>query len=184
MLCCRWTPLQGGWSRRCVAPKCCKEPWLTTVSCLVNAVVSVVHWWPQPQHYCTLSSLFFMCMWPCVQSGRRWGEKSCSWQEAEGACTPAEELKECLPMHWAKEAAEVVCGSDDGSRCEGHSVLTVIDCSRLGESSDDCDTAATELGTSIGDLEVEEASPVLCDSNSDEDVHMEPQTRLQSVGPC
>lgn len=77
-----------------------------------------------------------------------------------------------------------MCGSDDGSRCEGYSYFTVIDCSRLGESSDDRDSSATQLGTSIGDFEVEEASPVSCDSNSDEDVHMEPQTRLQSVGPC
>lgn len=58
----------------------------------------------------------------------------------------------------------------------------MVDCSRLGESSDDHDTAATEFGAFISDSEeAEEDSPILCDSNSDEDVRVESQARLLSV---
>ena len=79
------------------------------------------------------------------------------------------------------------CGRPDhGSRRDKHLRLTVIACSRMGESSDDddCDTAATEFGASVSDLEVEDDSPVLCGSNTDEDVRMEPQRTLLSASPC
>lgn len=67
-----------------------------------------------------------------------------------------------------------------------HLHLTVVACSRMGESSDDddCDTAATEFGASINDLEVEDDSPVLCGSNTDDDVRKEPQRTLLSASPC
>ena len=56
----------------------------------------------------------------------------------------------------------------------------------MAESSDDdaCDTAVTEFGASVNDLEVEDDSPVLCSSNTDDDVGKEPQRTLLSASPC
>ena len=78
------------------------------------------------------------------------------------------------------------CGRADGGRRDKHLHLTVVACSRMAESSDDdaCDTAATEFDASVNDLEVEDDSPVLCGSNTDDDVHEEPQRTLLSASPC
>lgn len=60
----------------------------------------------------------------------------------------------------------------------------MVDCSRVVESPDEHDTMEAEFDAPISDVEVEEDSPILCDSNSDEDVHEEPQTTLLSASSC
>ena len=60
----------------------------------------------------------------------------------------------------------------------------MVNCSRVGESPEDRDTVVAEFDASVSDEEVEEDSPILCDSSSDEDIHKELQTTSLLASLC